>query len=445
MDDAMLEEKARKWQQLSRKRYADKRKFGYVQTQKEDMPREHVRKIIRDHGDMSARKFRHDKRVYLGALKFVPHAVYKLLENMPPPWEQVRDVPVLYHVTGAITFVDAIPWVIEPVYVAQWATMWIMMRREKRDRRHFKRMRFPPFDDEEPPLDYADNILDVDPLEAIELDLDAEGEDAPVARWFYDHRPLEYDSSCVAGPSYRRWRLPLPAMACLHRLAGQLLSDIADRNYFYLFDLHSFATAKALGSAIPGGPKFEPLFHDEDAGDGDWNEFNDVGKLVIRTPLRTEYRVAFPFLYNSRVRSVRVGPYHHPQVMYVKADDPDLPAFYYDPLLHPIAAHRSGGGAEDEGADWDELDDGQGEFSLPAGVQPLLADAPLATERTAAGVALYWAPWPFSARSGRTRRAPDVPLVSSWFHERCPAGYPVKVRVSYQKLLKNYVLNRLHA
>lgn len=33
------------------------------------------------------------------------------------------------------------------------------MRREKRDRRHFKRMRFPPFDDEEPPLDYADNLL----------------------------------------------------------------------------------------------------------------------------------------------------------------------------------------------------------------------------------------------------------------------------------------------
>ena len=39
---------------------------------------------------MSSRKFRHDKRVYLGALKFVPHAVYKLLENMPMPWQQVR-------------------------------------------------------------------------------------------------------------------------------------------------------------------------------------------------------------------------------------------------------------------------------------------------------------------------------------------------------------------
>jgi pre-mRNA-processing factor 8 len=28
--------------------------------------------------------------VYLGALKYIPHAVYKLLENMPCPWEQVK-------------------------------------------------------------------------------------------------------------------------------------------------------------------------------------------------------------------------------------------------------------------------------------------------------------------------------------------------------------------
>ena len=101
---------------------------------------------------MSSKKFKHDKRVYLGALKYVPHAVYKLLENVPMPWEQVRNVAVLYHVTGAISFVNEVPRVIEPVYAAQWGTMWIMMRREKRDRAHFKRMRFPPFDDEEPPL-----------------------------------------------------------------------------------------------------------------------------------------------------------------------------------------------------------------------------------------------------------------------------------------------------
>lgn len=114
------------------------------------MPSELLRKIIKDHGDMSTRRFRHDKRVYLGALKYVPHAILKLLENMPMPWEQVRNCRVLYHVTGAITFVNEIPWVVEPIYIAQWASMWIMMRREKRARQHFKRMRFPPFDDEEP-------------------------------------------------------------------------------------------------------------------------------------------------------------------------------------------------------------------------------------------------------------------------------------------------------
>ena len=70
------------------------------------------------------------------------------------------------------------------------SAMWIMMRREKRDRRHFKRMRFPPFDDEEPPLDYADNILDVEPLEAIQMELDAD-EDSPVAEWLYEHQPLK--------------------------------------------------------------------------------------------------------------------------------------------------------------------------------------------------------------------------------------------------------------
>jgi len=50
----------------------------------------------------------------------MPHAVLKLMENMPMPWEQIRDVRVLYHITGAITFVNEIPWVIEPVYISQW-------------------------------------------------------------------------------------------------------------------------------------------------------------------------------------------------------------------------------------------------------------------------------------------------------------------------------------
>ena len=38
-------QQARKWQQLNSRRYADKRQFGYVQAQKDDMPPEHVRKV----------------------------------------------------------------------------------------------------------------------------------------------------------------------------------------------------------------------------------------------------------------------------------------------------------------------------------------------------------------------------------------------------------------
>ncbi|XP_052834022.1 pre-mRNA-processing-splicing factor 8 [Octopus bimaculoides] len=363
MSEEKLQEKARKWQQLQSKRYADKRKFGFVDAQKEEMPPEHVRKIIRDHGDMTNRKFRHDKRVYLGALKYMPHAVMKLLENMPMPWEQIRDVKVLYHITGAITFVNEIPWVVEPIYIAQWGSMWIMMRREKRDRRHFKRMRFPPFDDEEPPLDYADNVLDVEPLEAIQLELDTD-EDKAVMNWFYEHKPLA------------------------------------------------------------------------DTKDEDWNEFNDINKIIIRQPVRTEYRIAFPYLYNNIPFQVHLSWYHKPNVVYIKTEDPDLPAFYFDPLINPISHRHATKGTE-------PLPDDDEDFELPDYVQAFMQETPLYTDNTANGISLLWAPRPFNLRSGKTRRAIDVPLVKSWYREHCPAGMPVKVRVSYQKLLKYYVLNAL--
>ncbi|CAE6194562.1 unnamed protein product [Arabidopsis arenosa] len=431
--DAKLKEKRRIWNQLNSKRYGEKRRLGFVETQKEDMPPEHIRKIIKEHGDMSSKKYRNDKRVYLGALKFVPHAVFKLLENMPMPWEQVRDVKVLYHITGAITFVNEIPFVVEPIYMAQWGTMWIMMRREKRDRRHFKRMRFPPFDDEEPVLDYADNLMDVDPLEPIQLELDEE-DDSCVYNWFYDHKPL-LKTSMINGPSYKRWNLSLPIMATLHRLAGQLLSDLVDRNYFYLFDMPSFFTAKALNMCIPGGPKFEPLYHDTEKGDEEWNEFNDINKVITRSRLRTEGRIAFPYLYNNRPRKVKLCAYHTPMVMFIKTEDPDVPAFYYDPLINPIS---------NTFRDRTVCDDDEDDFVLPNGVEPLLQDTQLYTDTTTDGISLLFAPRPFNMRSGKTRRAEDIPLVSEWFKEHCPTSHPVKVRVSYQKLLKCYVLNELH-
>lgn len=441
---AKFAQKKTEWLRTQRNRFGEKRKGGFVETQKADMPPEHLRKIVKDIGDVSQKKFSSEKRSYLGALKFMPHAVLKLLENMPMPWESTREVKVLYHVNGCLTLVNEIPRVIEPVFHAQWATMWVTMRREKADRRHFKRMRFPPFDDEEPPLSWSENLEDVEPLEPIQMELDEE-EDAPVYEWFYDHRPL-LDTPHVNGPSYRRWNLTLPQMATLYRLSHQLLSDVVDKNYFYLFDLNSFLTAKALNVAIPGGPRFEPLYKDIDPNDEDFSEFNSIDRIIFRSPIRTEYRVAFPYLYNSLPRSVRVSWYSYPQVVYVRSD-PNLPAFYFDPVINPISS-RSVAPKNITVSHEDEIfgpgNDEDDSFELPEDLEPFMADEELYTPETASAIQLWWAPYPFDRRSGRMVRAQDVPLVKQWYLEHCPQGQPVKVRVSYQKLLKTYVLNELH-
>ena len=409
------------------------------------MPPEHLRKIVKDIGDVSQKKFSSDKRSYLGALKFMPHAVLKLLENMPMPWESSREVKVLYHVNGCLTLVNEIPRVIEPVFHAQWATMWVCMRREKSDRRHFKRMRFPPFDDEEPPLSWSENIEDVEPLEPIQMELD-DIEDGPVAEWFYEHRPL-LDTPHVNGPSYKDWNLTLPQMATLYRLSNQLLSDLVDQNYFHMFDLKSFLTAKALNVAIPGGPRFEPLYKDVDPNDEDFGEFNAIDRIIFRAPIRTEYRVAYPYLYNSLPRSVQLSWYSYPQVVYVRTKDPNLPAFYFDPIINPISSRQVAPknltiSHEDEIFGYGNSEDE--EFKLPANMEPFLGDEELYTPETSSAIALWWAPYPFDRRSGKMVRAQDVALVKQWYLEHCPQGQPVKVRVSYQKLLKTYVLNELH-
>ena len=442
---AKFAQKKKEWLRSQRNRFGEKRKGGFVETQKADMPPEHLRKIVKDIGDVSQKKFSSDKRSYLGALKFMPHAVLKLLENMPMPWESAREVKVLYHVNGCLTMVNETPRVIEPVFHAQWATMWVCMRREKSDRRHFKRMRFPPFDDEEPPLSWSENIEDVEPLEPIQMELD-EAEDGPVVDWLYEHRPL-LDTPHVNGPSYKDWNLTLPQMATLYRLSHQLLSDLVDQNYFHMFDLPSFETAKALNVAIPGGPRFEPLYKDVDPNDEDFGEFNAIDRIIFRAPIRTEYRVAFPFLYNSLPRSVKLSWYSHPQVVYVRAEDPSLPAFYFDPIINPISSRSVAPknitvSHEDDIFGHGNMEDE--EFVLPGNMEPFLADEELYTSETSSAIALWWAPFPFDRRSGKMVRAQDVPLVKQWYLEHCPQGQPVKVRVSYQKLLKTYVLNELH-
>ncbi|CAJ0602607.1 unnamed protein product [Cylicocyclus nassatus] len=220
--------------------------------------------------------------------------------------------------------------------------MWIMMMREKRDRRHFKRMRFPPFDDEEPPLHYADYILNVEPLEPIQMNLNAE-EDATVMEWFYDHKPLASTRS-VNGPTYRRWAFSIPIMATFYRLANQLL-------------------IKALNVAFPGGRKFEPIIKDINL-DEDWNEFSDINEVIIRAPIRTEYRIIFPY-------------YHNPSVVFSKTEHPDLPASYVYPLFNAFAISELEKTVENL-RDNEKME----EFELPENIAGIFEGVTLYTDNT---------------------------------------------------------------
>lgn len=167
-------------------------------------------------------------------------------------------------------------------------------------------------------------------------------------------------------------------------------------------------------------------------------QFNDINKVVIRQQIRTEYKVAFPHLYNSLPRAVHIPVYHEPHNLYIRTEDPDLPAYYFDPMIHPISIRGlapKNEGIAHEVAVFGEDDSEDDDFELPDTVEPFLEDLNLETDHTADAIALWWAPFPYNQRSGRTVRAQDIPLVKNWYLEHCPPGLPVKVRVSYQKLV----------
>lgn len=85
--------------------------------------------------------------------------------------------------------------------------------------------------------------------------------------------------------------------------------------------------------------------------------------------------------------------YHTPNVVYIKTEDPDLPAFYFDPLINPIS-HRHSVKSLDPVPEEED-------FLLPEEVSPFLQETALYTDNTANGIALLWAPRPFNMRSGK--------------------------------------------
>jgi pre-mRNA-processing factor 8 len=74
-------------------------------------------------------------------------------------------------------------------------------------------------------------------------------------------------------------------------------------------------------------------------------------------------------------------------------------------VINPISSYKTN--ADKLTEELLESDD----FTLPEEVEPILAAAPLFTDHTANGLALFHAPRPFNMRTGRTRRCIDVPLI----------------------------------
>lgn len=85
--------------------------------------------------------------------------------------------------------------------------------------------------------------------------------------------------------------------------------------------------------------------------------------------------------------------YHTPNVVFIKTEDPDLPAFYFDPLINPIS-HRHTVKSLDPVPEEEE-------FVLPEEISPFLQETALYTDNTANGISLLWAPRPFNMRSGK--------------------------------------------
>ena len=63
--------------------------------------------------------------------------------------------------------------------------------------------------------------------------------------------------------------------------------------------LKLFFTAKSLHSTVIKGQIFELLYKDKE-DDEDWNEFDDINKLIIRRIIRIEYTITYPHLYSDR-------------------------------------------------------------------------------------------------------------------------------------------------
>ena len=144
----------------------------------------------------------------------------------------------------------------------------------KRNRRHIKRIQFPPFDDEAPPFGLRKQRLGqrlVEPLEAAGTSTSS----TTLNPWLTPPRSMAHLIDTGRFPR-RRWPTSIASVTLL------LFDYTGITPPIFSTRTHSSQQkrAKALNTAIPGGPKFEPLYNAMDTFDEDWTEFSDTNEAA---------------------------------------------------------------------------------------------------------------------------------------------------------------------
>ncbi|CBH14584.1 PRP8 protein homologue [Trypanosoma brucei gambiense DAL972] len=458
------------WRNLNTKRYGYRATYQEAVAQKDEVPPEYLRKLVKDNGDLSGKRFNAERKLCVALLRYMPLALYKLLENMPMPWEEARYVNVVYHMRGVLTLVEDTPTAPEPLYLAQWGSIWTKMRSHKVELQQecgtFRRV-ISKGNENEPPIDFSDYIMDREPPPALYDDLDEE-DAAAVLDWFYDPFPRLVHPNQIRGSRRPNgYYFTIDVIETLFRNAIPILPNLDDRNYYYLWDLKSFYAAKAMHIAIPRAPKFEaPSTIQEE--EGEWTEFNDLRRVIHRDDPRkprftmlTERQIAFPFLYSDVVDGVTVAPYRYPAQIRVENEDPAVPCFSWNPSLNPIKAiqkrHSDPVGSSSVAlcsaalrkSQWlgdEEPEDGCQPMSLMENFSPFFQELPLENVDTKSAMLLAFAPGPFNEFEGGMKRRVDIPVAEHWCRD--PPSLLTndtrdKILRSYTQLLKHHVAKNL--
>lgn len=464
-----MENQADMWRRENSVEFAFRGAF-HAAAQKDPVPPEYIRKVVKEMGDLSGPRFQSTRKLAVGVLQYIPLALYKLLENMPMPWEEAKYVDVVYHVGGVLSIVKDTPTVAEPVYVAQWGSVWTKMRAHKvevfQGGGSFMRA-IHKGDEKEPPIDYGDYLMDRDPPPPLYDDLD-EDEDGAIMDWFYDPFPRLVLPNQIRGPRRPKgYYFTLETLETLFRHASSILPQLDDKNYFYLWDIKSFYTAKAMHLSIPRGPKFEApdALRAIKENDEDWTEINDLRRIIHRDNPRkprftmlTERQIAFPFLYGTVTKDVRsLGVYHFPASSRVENDDPELPCFSFHPSLHPIkgvekkfseSAARNPQEVTLCSSSMRSAEEIDLNSEIPADFQPFLANLPLEMENdTKSAFTLLYGAEPFNQFEGGMKRRIDVPLCDKWYQDPpdlLTSDNRDKILRSYTQLLRHHVKRSLH-